>query len=258
VAEENIDNTLDGSGLFNTKIPGLSDPADIQSALRLYHYGSYNYVGSNTNPANLEPVSMAKHLQNLKTGKISFSYANIDAFPAAALHGGHIAHAILTGKLYFAHNGQWVPIADEDFVTDAISEAIDGVDGSYPSLVGVGLYWNADTEKFDVEPRIANVNTVVTKTTSFSLSLEDVSKTILLNTSSTMILDIPSNSSLPIPIGYQFNLIEIGSGRTTFTPSSGVTINSKNSQMYIDEQYGRASLLKISTDGWILDRKSVV
>jgi len=47
------------------KVPGLSDAADIQAALRLYHYGSYTYDGANTNPSNLVNPSIAKHLQNL-------------------------------------------------------------------------------------------------------------------------------------------------------------------------------------------------
>jgi hypothetical protein len=60
VAEENIDNTSNGAGLFNTKIPGLSDAADIQAALRLYHYGTYTYDGANTNPDILPVPSMAR------------------------------------------------------------------------------------------------------------------------------------------------------------------------------------------------------
>jgi hypothetical protein len=62
---ENIDGTPTGTGLFNTKIPALSDAADIQAALRLYHYGSYDYDGSNTNTSSLENPSVARHLQTL-------------------------------------------------------------------------------------------------------------------------------------------------------------------------------------------------
>ncbi len=62
---ENIDGTTGGTGLFNTKMPGYDDPADIQAALKLYHYGSATYDGSNTNPANLPNPSIARHLQEL-------------------------------------------------------------------------------------------------------------------------------------------------------------------------------------------------
>ena len=40
MAAEYIDDTENGSGLYPTKIPGYEDAADIQEALRLYHYGS--------------------------------------------------------------------------------------------------------------------------------------------------------------------------------------------------------------------------
>lgn len=62
---ENIDGTPNGTGLFNTKIPALSDAADIQAALRLYHYGDYDYNGANTNISLLENPSIANHLQTL-------------------------------------------------------------------------------------------------------------------------------------------------------------------------------------------------
>lgn len=57
---ENIDGTPGGTGLFNTKIPALSDAADIQAALRLYHYGKYDF-----DPANPESDSVAGHLEAL-------------------------------------------------------------------------------------------------------------------------------------------------------------------------------------------------
>lgn len=62
---ENIDGTPNGTGLFNTKIPALSDAADIQAALKLYHYGSYTYDGANTNTSSLTTPSIASHLQSL-------------------------------------------------------------------------------------------------------------------------------------------------------------------------------------------------
>jgi hypothetical protein len=62
MAIENIDGTSGGSGPYNTSIPGLADNADIQEALRIYHYGS------KTPPADLASVtskSVAGHLNTL-------------------------------------------------------------------------------------------------------------------------------------------------------------------------------------------------
>ena len=59
MAAENI------GSLYPTKIPGYSDAADIQAALRLYHYGDTTYDISNTDPENLEPNSVAGSFKTL-------------------------------------------------------------------------------------------------------------------------------------------------------------------------------------------------
>ena len=53
--------------LFKTQIPGYEDAADIQAALRLYHYGSSTYDTSTTNESNIISDSVAGHLKSLKT-----------------------------------------------------------------------------------------------------------------------------------------------------------------------------------------------
>lgn len=59
MASESIGN------LYPTSIPGYDDAADIQAALRLYHYGSNTYDITNTNTANLVANSIASHLNKL-------------------------------------------------------------------------------------------------------------------------------------------------------------------------------------------------
>lgn len=60
MAAENI------GSIYNTKIPGLDDAADIQEALRLYHYGSLEYDVNNTDLSQLPNPSVARHLKNLQ------------------------------------------------------------------------------------------------------------------------------------------------------------------------------------------------
>jgi cell division septation protein DedD len=212
VAAENIDGTVDGSGFFPTKVPGLSDAADIQAALRLYHYGSYTYDGSNTDKGDLEAASIARHLQDL-------------------------ADAI-----------------DEEIINRdiAMTDAIDGAVGAYSDLAGSGIDWNSVDERFDIQPAISNIATTVVKSSSFTLEPSDVNKTILLSASAPMTLAIPANSSVVIPVGYQYNFVEIGTERTTFSPAAGVTIESKNNQLFLNERYSKGTLIKTSTNGWIL------
>ena len=61
MAVENIGN------LVPTKIPSLSDDANIQDALKAYHYGSYDFDTAETNTANLLNPSIAYTITNLQT-----------------------------------------------------------------------------------------------------------------------------------------------------------------------------------------------
>ena len=237
MAAENIDNTVTGTGLFNTKIPGLGDAADIQAALRLYHYGSYTYDGANTTPSNLVQPSIAKHLQSLvdaDAAEIVNRNAAIAAHNAATTNvHGILNTALLATKAY-------------------VDSAVDNSTVNQATLAGVGIDWNEATDQFDVEPRISNVSTLITHNSSFDLSPGYVGATILLSTSVPMTVTIPSNSLSYIPVGYQYHFIEIGTGRTTFSPAIGVTVNSKNSQMYLDGRYSKGTLVKVETDSWVL------
>jgi hypothetical protein len=53
--------------LIPTAIPGYTDSADIQAALRAYHYGSYSYDPANTSTASLVTPSMAKTIYDIQT-----------------------------------------------------------------------------------------------------------------------------------------------------------------------------------------------
>ena len=61
MAVENIGN------LVPTKIPALVDDANIQDALKAYHYGSYDFDTAETNTANLLNPSIAYTINNLQT-----------------------------------------------------------------------------------------------------------------------------------------------------------------------------------------------
>jgi hypothetical protein len=67
--------------LFKTNIPDLTQIADIQEALRIYHYGvpvglnvpGQSYNPNNTDPQNLEEFSVAGHFQTLTDRLDNFS-----------------------------------------------------------------------------------------------------------------------------------------------------------------------------------------
>ena len=55
--------TIDIGTVLKTQIPGYADPADIQAALKLYHYGTTDPVASEE---AVEPNSVAGHIKALK------------------------------------------------------------------------------------------------------------------------------------------------------------------------------------------------
>ena len=79
--------------LYETAVPALSDVADIQEALRIYHYGAPpgsgpgQYPLSNSAPQNLVVPSIAYHLYNLQT--------QIDNFQTGILPTAYISKGVL-------------------------------------------------------------------------------------------------------------------------------------------------------------------
>jgi hypothetical protein len=218
MASEYINETTDGSGVYPTKVPGYEDAADIQEALRLYHYGSeiIPTVDSLTDPNGINSKSIAGYLKELKNTDIS--------------------NAALAA-------------------TNLSTETTNRTDADT----------NLQTQINNISSTLSLQTSITTKTNSFTLDLADAGKTILLassiagspipgdpNPPITMTLTVPNNTSVSIPVGYQYNLIQFNYGRTIFTSGSGVTVNSKNGQMWIDTQYGKATLLKIGTNEWVL------
>lgn len=100
------------------------------------------------------------------------------------------------------------------------------------------------------------VLTVAAKTassdTTITLGLEDLGKTITLDSTSNYTISIPANSTTAFPIGSEMDFVRLNIGSVTFAGAVGVTINSKNSNKSIAARYSGASLLKLDTNTWLL------
>jgi hypothetical protein len=62
---------------------------------------------------------------------------------------------------------------------------------------------------------------------------------------------VPLNSSVAFPVGSQINLLQTNTGQVTIAGASGVTVNATPGLKFRDRWSG-ASLIKRSTDGWVL------
>lgn len=75
---QNIDGTLLGTGVYNTKVPGYDDPADIQAALKLFLYGSATFDPAAVGAIdNLPNPSIARYIKAMQD--------EIDVLQAAGL-----------------------------------------------------------------------------------------------------------------------------------------------------------------------------
>lgn len=87
---------------------------------------------------------------------------------------------------------------------------------------------------------------------SYSLQIEDAGKLIIINSNANQFLNVKINASVAIPIGSQILVSRNGNGEVTFTSDSGVTINSAQGFLRLNNQYSGATLVKVDTDEWYL------
>lgn len=203
MAAEYTDDTLNGTGVYPTKIPGYDDAADIQAALRLYHYGSdtiptVNTIGV-TNGINAKSIA-----GNLK----ALAVADADhAADTTSIHG----------------------IADTSvLITQAqLTDAIDGVTGEFEALAGVGLDWNAGDGQFDISNSLLLVSpkekidisaTAATGTINLDVSTASVNIRTS-NAAANYVLNVRGSSSVTLN-----SLMQIGESITvTFESPNGST-----------------------------------
>lgn len=148
-------------------------------------------------------------------------------------------------------------IGSESFVkvADATSAATPGkyvvrdAEGQFKAVAG--------TEDLDVV-NLAQMRTSIsqetvsrTETGALTLAIADAGHLILVNHSSTtaqVIVTVPTNTAVAIPVGSWIDICAIGAGGVKLTPSGGVTLNGAANVM---PAYDVVRLLKTATDTWI-------
>jgi hypothetical protein len=103
--------------------------------------------------------------------------------------------------------------------------------------------------------QLKNPSTNAQTGTTYTLVLADDNKFVEMNNSSSNTVTIPLNSSVAFPVGAQVTVITTGTGLTTVSPTSGVTLNyyspTNNSTARIRARYSAVTLVKRATDTWI-------
>lgn len=96
------------------------------------------------------------------------------------------------------------------------------------------------------------VSTTINLEVSKTLHINDRGKRILANSESPLLITVPTNTSVPYPIGTEIQIIQYGTGEITIEPDVGVIIKSKDNKSIIDGQYTGVTLIKVAADTWLL------
>ena len=222
--------------LIPTKIPGYSDAADIQAALRLYHYGSYTFDTAESDEGNLLNPSIAYTINDLQSQIDGFSGLSPDLFTSK-------------GSLLSASGASTVsllPVGANGTVLTANSGTATGLEWATPSVTATNTV--TLTGKTLTAPVISLATNA--QTASYSLVLSDASKIVEVSVGSANTLTIPTNASHAFPIGTQILILQTNTGQTTLAGASGVTVNGSPG-LKLRSQWSSATLVKRATDTWV-------
>jgi hypothetical protein len=93
---------------------------------------------------------------------------------------------------------------------------------------------------------------IIEKSASFTIATGDVAKILNCTLSTPLIVTIPTNASVAIPVGLSIEFIQAGTGPLVFIAAAGVTLTSLESRVTTSGQHAVAKLTKKATDTWVL------
>ena len=236
----------DIGALVPTKVPGYADDADIQAALRIYHYGSDTFDINGTNPALLPASSIAKTIIDIQNDISTIESTLATTINSTTFNAkGELLTASADNTLSVLSPG-----ANGKFLTTNSSTATGLQWGDFPSSFSA-LTANSISVSGNVVSHIARVE----KTSSYQPTVGDISddgKLIEFNPSGGgLYFTIPTNDNNPYPIGTQISILQTGTGTVTINPvSATVTINATPG-LRLRTQWSSATIIKRGTNTWV-------
>jgi hypothetical protein len=94
------------------------------------------------------------------------------------------------------------------------------------------------------------VSGVVTQTANYTLTAADRGDVIIMSVATANTLTIPTNASVPFPIGTRIEVVQGGAGQTKIAAVTGVTLLSAAGMVKISQQHAGITLLKTGADQW--------
>ena len=271
---------------YNTKIPRIDENADVQTALRLYHYGS-----DTNNPDPIVSDSIVGHFISLDNSKISKAPENLttgddldDSLTSGyfvqtsttnARTGAHYPEAkdpsgndrFYAGLLKVVNDGgtvfqEYHMIGDTGYILNKVYWRVRYASSwsSWQELVtpndvetavsthahAKGVTWTRTEIADKYSPKLFEETAV--KTSDYTLALGDINKVVNMNVSGGGTLTIPTNTSAAFTNGTVLNVYNSSADVLTITPETVNVLIRNNGTL---EQYKEASFRKRSTDEWV-------
>ena len=218
--------------LVPTKIPGYADAADIQAALRAYHYGSYTFDVNESNAANLINPSIAYTINNLQsqittlgddyvdedvlTAKGSLISATAASTPSELTVGTN--NQFLVANSATSTGLQWTSTLASPTITSPI---VTGLTLNDSSIIFEGATANDFETTLTVTDPTADRTITFPDTTGTVALMSQVINNTLTSTTGDIIYASGSNTPARLGIGTEGFVLTVTSGVPAWSAPSG-------------------------------------
>lgn|GEM_PF-5978079 len=131
-------------------------------------------------------------------------------------------------------------------------------------LLGRGDSGSGDPQEIELGTGLTMIGTTLTFSlvgaavsaetgTSYTAVLADANTYIRFSNAGAITFTIPPNSSVAFPVGTVIEMEQAGAGALSVAAGSGVTINSRSSDLTLAGQYAVAFVKKVATDTWTMN-----
>lgn len=218
--------------LVPTKIPGYADAADIQAALRAYHYGSYSFDVNESNAANLINPSIAYTINNLQsqittlgddyvdedvlTAKGSLISATAASTPSELTVGTN--NQFLIANSATSTGLQWTSTLASPTITSPI---VTGLTLNDSSIIFEGSTADNFETTLTVTDPTADRTITFPDTTGTVALMSQVINNTLTSTTGDIIYASSSNTPARLGIGTEGHVLTVSSGVPAWSAPSG-------------------------------------
>lgn len=266
---------------YAVTIPTLSDQASILDAFKYYHQGGLS--GSPTSN------SVEQHLININTRAtaletaIGWPYSNGSTIDARLVSLESTVGSSLAATYIKAIPSSNATAATRNLITPSTTSVIplqvQGIVGQAANLqewktsaatvayvTPTGKLFAHDGTATAEVATLTGTQTLTNKTidqpfttvgtnarvASYTLALTDQSKVVEISNGSANTLTIPTNASVPLPVGTYILFIQTGAGQTTIAPADGTVTVNGTPGLKTRTQWSSATIMKRATNTWIV------